>query len=230
MSCSHFVPDQRLFHLCKQRFRQVIDLPEDVPSWSVLDLTKPPATGEIIADWTVGKYDEKREGMYNTELFSVLDPSLRRNIHIGIDLGAPVNQPVLSFATGSVHSCGYNPAPGDYGNVVVVEYVFGKDGVARDVDGQDDDEEDLTHLWALYGHLNSKTLETLYAGKHVKEGETIGWIGDRKENGGWEPHLHFQLSVKEPATHDMPGVVAEKDIKQARLDFPHPFHVTGVLY
>uniref|UniRef100_A0A0C3SWS6 Peptidase M23 domain-containing protein n=1 Tax=Guillardia theta (strain CCMP2712) TaxID=905079 RepID=A0A0C3SWS6_GUITC len=41
-------------------------------------------------------------------------------------------------------------------------------------------------------------------------------------NGGWPPHLHFQLSLQQPTTHDMPGVVAKKDHDEALRLFPDP--------
>ncbi|GIT41297.1 MAG: hypothetical protein Ct9H300mP10_03070 [Methanobacteriota archaeon] len=55
-------------------------------------------------------------------------------------------------------------------------------------------------------------------------------MGDKHENGGWEPHLHFQLSLVEPETHDLPGVVAPEDREQALLDYPDPRLVLGPLY
>ena len=50
------------------------------------------------------------------------------------------------------------------------------------------------------------------------------------ENGGWEPHLHFQLSYQEPETHDMPGVVAPSDREEALQIYPDPRLVLGTLY
>ena len=66
--------------------------------------------------------------------------------------------------------------------------------------------------------------------KFLLPGFIVGWIGSEEENGGWKPHVHFQLSVKEPSTHDMPGVVSAEEREQAIQDYPHPFHVTGQLY
>ena len=42
--------------------------------------------------------------------------------------------------------------------------------------------------------------------------------------------MHFQLSFEEPLTHDMPGVVADKDHAQALRTFPDPRLVLGDLY
>ena len=59
----------------------------------------------------------------------------------------------------------------------------------------------------------------------------IGQIGDCAENGGWTgSHVHFQLSMDEPATHDMPGTVSRADRGKALLVYPDPRYVLGELY
>ena len=64
----------------------------------------------------------------------------------------------------------------------------------------------------------------------VNRGEIVGWIGGKEENGGWEPHLHFQLSWSDPMTHDMPGVVDPKDRSDALAKYPDPRIVLGPIY
>ena len=52
-------------------------------------------------------------------------------------------------------------------------------------------------------------------GSFVKKGEKIGEIGAISENGGWSPHLHFQLMLTLlDYQNDFPGVCMEyeKDI------------------
>ena len=207
-----FIPDPRLTELSSHKFSPVINLPTNVRGYKLLNLAKGPSADEDadMTDWTIGGYNEVRENMYTSNLFSGV-----RNIHMGIDLGAPISTPVMSFAKGAVHSFGYNEAALDYGNVVILEYKFG------DLD-----------LWALYGHLSATTIANgrLTIGKQFEAGEIVGWVGSKEENGGWPPHVHFQLSVKKPLTHDMPGVVSREERSQAILDYPHPFHVTGQLY
>ena len=61
-------------------------------------------------------------------------------------------------------------------------------------------------------------------------GSILGWLGDRTENGGWNPHVHFQLSLVEPITHDLPGVVSAVDRDWARKNYPDPRLVLGPLY
>ena len=182
----------------------VVNLPED---YAVLDLSggtwTPPNT-----EYSVGKYDEVRPNLYNTELFGGT-----RLIHMGIDIGGPVGTPCMAFANGEVSHFGYNPEPGDYGNVVIIRH---------DIDG--------TPVWALYGHMDAASIEGKTVSQKVSAGEEIAWFGANHENGGWEPHLHFQLSLVEPGTHDLPGVVAPEDREQALLDYPDPRLVLGPLY
>jgi len=55
-------------------------------------------------------------------------------------------------------------------------------------------------------------------------------MGEKHENGGWEPHVHFQLSLIEPKVPDLPGVVRRADREQALVDYPDPRLVLGALY
>ena len=193
-----------MIHWERHRFSEVVILPEE---YTVLDLSKgqwvPPET-----IFSIGKYDELRPGMYNTEIFHG-----ERFLHVGIDIGAPIGTPCMAFSDGEVSHFGYNPEPGDYGNVLIIKHKL--DGVS---------------LWALYGHLSSESIENKILGQKVVAGEVVAWFGDESENGGWEPHLHFQLSLIEPETHDMPGVVAPEDREQALKDYPDPRLVLGPLY
>jgi hypothetical protein len=43
-------------------------------------------------------------------------------------------------------------------------------------------------------------------------------------------HLHFQLAVHPPKTHDMPGVVTLKGRDEALLEYLDPRYVLGNLY
>ena len=79
----------------------------------------------------------------------------------------------------------------------------------------------LTLTW-----FNSST----YIKRLVKKGDQIASIGTKEENGGWNPHLHFQLSYIEPHTHDLPGVVSKEKFEWARRVFPDPRMVLGQLY
>eukprot|EP00966_Prymnesium_polylepis_P148582 3432355-Prymnesium_polylepis.1 len=55
-------------------------------------------------------------------------------------------------------------------------------------------------------------------------------MGGVHENGGWPSHVHFQLSVVRPETHDMPGVVSASQHHAALKRYPDPRMVLGPLY
>ena len=185
-------------------FQPVVHLPDE---YEVRDFT----TGDDSPskyEFDIGRYDEMRPGMYSTELFGG-----SRLLHVGIDIGGPIGTPCMAFMDGEISHFGYNPADGDYGNVVITKHLL--DGVP---------------VWALYGHLNAASIEGKRVGQKVKAGEVIAWFGAFEENGGWEPHLHFQLSLVEPETHDLPGVVAPEDREHALAIYPDPRNVLGPLY
>jgi len=185
-------------------YHPVVFLPDE---YEVRDFTN----GEYSPsqyEFDIGRYDELRPGMYSTDLFSD-----GRFLHVGIDIGAPVGTPCMAFDDGEISHFGYNPDDGDYGYVLITKHI---------IDGRS--------VWALYGHLNSKSIENKEIGQKISKGEVICWMGDKHENGGWESHLHFQLSLKEPETHDMPGVVSPDNRDQALEDYPDPRLVLGPIY
>ena len=63
-----------------------------------------------------------------------------------------------------------------------------------------------------------------------EKGQTFTEVGPAPENGDWPPHLHFQLSIQRPATHDLPGAVAREDREEALALYPDPRRVLGQLY
>ena len=185
-------------------YHPVVDMPEE---YTILDLSEG-SWGRPETEFSIGKYDEVRPNLYNTELFAG-----ERNVHMGIDIGGPTGTPCMAFMDGEISHFGYNPAAGDYGNVVITKHEIGS-----------------ALVWALYGHLDAASIEGKRIGQKIEAGEVIAWFGDFDENGGWEPHLHFQLSLVEPETHDLPGVVASEDREKALRDYPDPRLVLGPLY
>lgn len=199
---SAFDPDA----LKRQQFHPVIDIGEH---WKVLDLTKGYHPEEISLDPpSIGRYNEIRRNMYNTGLFRGI-----RNIHMGIDIWVPAGTPVHAFADGKILSARDNANPGDYGPTIVTEHKLGQ----------------MT-IYALFGHLTRESLHKVVGGKPLHRGEVFTEVGDVQENGGWLPHLHFQLSLERPAEPDMPGVVSEEDHAEALTKWPDPQLVLGRLY
>tara|TARA_B100000900_G_scaffold416096_1_gene449050 strand:+ start:3493 stop:4074 length:582 start_codon:yes stop_codon:yes gene_type:complete len=185
-------------------YHPVVHLPDE---YEVRDFTK----GEYSPsefDFDIGRYDELRPGMYSTDLFSD-----GRFLHVGIDIGAPVGTPCMAFEDGEISHLGYNAAAGDYGHVIITKHLI-----------------DEVPIWALYGHLSADSIKGKKIGQRISGGEVICWMGDKHENGGWEPHLHFQLSIEEPKTHDMPGVVSPDQREEALAKYPDPRNVLGPIY
>ena len=148
----------------------------------------------------IGRYNEVRL-LYTSPLFGPNSNPIaeRRTVHLGLDLFAPPGTPVRSPLDGVVHAVAYNKAPLDYGHVVILRH----------------EPADGPQFFTLYGHLASDCLSTLKIGDRIAAGRQFASIGDVHENGGWGPHLHFQLilDLLDLGT-DFPGVApgSERDI------------------
>ena len=147
--------------------------------------------------------------MYTGELFEKSD----RFIHMGIDIGAPIGTAVKSFYDGEIFLFKYNNLKLDYGYTIITKHKFNHQSI-----------------YALYGHLSKSSIENKKVGQKLHSGEILGYIGREDENGGWPPHVHFQLSLIEPKECDLPGVVSEKNHDVALKIFPDPRIVLGKIY
>ncbi|MFH5833432.1 peptidoglycan DD-metalloendopeptidase family protein [Halalkalibaculum sp. DA384] len=177
--------------------------------WYVFDFSMGYDPGLIRREkWGIGRYNEKRRGMYVAPQYQN-----RRNIHVGIDFWTPAGVPVCAFFEGEIAYLADNARPGDYGPTVVTRHSL--DGAV---------------LFALHGHLARASLDRLEKGQEIKKGQEFAEVGAHRENGGWEPHLHFQLSVEDPGRADMPGVVAEENIETALEKYPDPRLIVGDIY
>ncbi len=201
-TCSNFDP----VALSRRNFYPVIDIGN---TQNVLDLTKEYDPKAITLDPpSIGRYNEKRPNMYNTRMYGGV-----RNIHIGIDIWVPAGTPVYAFSDGYVLFYRDNANPGDYGPTIVTEH---------NLEG--------TQIYALFGHLSRESLRKVHEGMPLEGGVAFTEVGDENENGGWLPHLHFQLSLKRPCEPDMPGVVSEDALPEALETWPDPQLVLGRLY
>ncbi|TDJ10777.1 MAG: hypothetical protein E2O64_04540 [Gammaproteobacteria bacterium] len=136
----------------------------------------------------IGRYRENRS-LYQSELFRSASTEAR-SFHLGLDLFAAADTPVMAPLDGKVLSVTDNARDLDYGPTVILQH---------DADGQE--------FFTLYGHLSPATLDHLEPGQEVGAGETIGWIGTYPSNGNWPPHLHFQVMTDMlDYQGDFPGV------------------------
>jgi len=199
-------------------FYPIVQLPEEY--W-VFDFTKPNNTAwDCPFEYQIGRYDEHRPGMYNTELFGG-----ERDLHVGLDIGAPVGTPVHAFADGKVFSKGINPEAGSYGPTIITEHEL---KLPESVGSRDF--SPAQKFWVLHGHLSTESLDMVEVGESITVGQIIATIGHENENGGWPPHIHIQLSLKQPEVNDLPGVVKLSDREAALKLYPDPRLIVGPVY
>jgi 4-aminobutyrate aminotransferase-like enzyme/Ser/Thr protein kinase RdoA (MazF antagonist) len=152
----------------------------------------------------IGRYDEPRL-LYNAALFQTSGNPTdeHRTIHLGMDLFAVAGTAVHAPLAGVVEAFADNTADLDYGPVVILKHTMHSASARNAGDASDGAE----HFYTLYGHLSRKSLAYLKIGQAVQKGEQFAALGDVHENGGWLPHLHFQIitDLLERGT-DFPGV------------------------
>jgi 4-aminobutyrate aminotransferase-like enzyme/Ser/Thr protein kinase RdoA (MazF antagonist)/murein DD-endopeptidase MepM/ murein hydrolase activator NlpD len=131
----------------------------------------------------------------------------RRTVHIGIDAFAAAGTPVHTPLEATVAFVGDRAGYLDYGGVVILRHET-PNGAA---------------FFTLYGHLAPRSLAGLQAGRRLKEGESFAVLGEVSENGGWRPHLHFQLALTTAGfDDDWPGVADPDELFLLREIFPNP--------
>ncbi len=130
------------------------------------------------ASFGVGRYDEARL-LYTSSLFATNGSACdeRRTVHLGIDLFVDPGTPLRAPLDGVVHAVANNSAPLDYGPLVILRH--------ETSDGEE--------FFTLYGHLTKETLGALQVGQPVAGAEMFARVGGASENGGWTPHVHFQI-------------------------------------
>lgn len=191
-----------------------IDLSVHNPFWDVNDVSdintfeafleqKRKETDRYIAH---GGYKEQRALYRRSARFQ---DGVVRDVHMGIDLWAPAGTSVHAFMDGTIHSFANNGDAGNYGPTLILEHDFkGK------------------KLYSLYGHLALSAMENWSVGLRFRESELIATLGAPHENGGYSPHLHFQLmTAMGDFNGDYVGVLASEQLasyENVILD-PNPF-------
>jgi 4-aminobutyrate aminotransferase-like enzyme/Ser/Thr protein kinase RdoA (MazF antagonist) len=199
-------------------FAPVLDGPMEGSRVEVLDLSVGSArVSNGTIDWQqgeavgIGRYGEAR-------LPSPSDPSEgggleRRTVHLGMDLFVSPGTRLHAPIAGVVHAFGDNRAPLDYGPVIILRHETG----AGDL------------FFTLYGHLSRESLEGLRVGRRIARGEAFASVGATEVNGGWVPHVHFQV-ITDLLDRDLdyPGVCrsSERDVWCAFS--PDPNAILGV--
>ena len=141
-----------------------------------------------------GGYGEHRIFYEQSPLFNdVSKPP--RCFHLGLDLWSPAGTAVYAPLDARVHSFRYNDQMLDYGATIILEHALNN-----------------SSFYTLYGHLSLASLENVYPGKPIIKGEHFATFGNRNENGGWVPHLHFQVILDMGGrVGDFPGVATQAE-------------------
>jgi 4-aminobutyrate aminotransferase-like enzyme/Ser/Thr protein kinase RdoA (MazF antagonist)/murein DD-endopeptidase MepM/ murein hydrolase activator NlpD len=184
----------------------------DVKSFTNLLFGRMHASGATVG---IAGYNEARP-VYTSEPFRSASDEIEswRTVHLGIDLFQEPGSPVFAPLDGSVHSSQDNAAPLDYGPTIILEHSM---------------DAGRGKFFTLYGHLTPESLDGLRPGLKVEKGSRIGKIGNFPGNGGWPPHVHFQIICDLLGRcGDFPGVAPPEDRAVWLSLCPDPNLVLGI--
>ncbi len=178
--------------------------PADEPAFSGFIFGEMKKAGAEVG---VGGYNEPRMCYLGSQFSREgSDGPEWRTVHIGMDLFLPPGAPVFAPLEGVVHSFADNALPLDYGPAIILQHDAG--GVP---------------FYTLYGHLSRESLAGLGAGARITRGQKIAEIGAASVNGGWPPHLHFQIICDMLGKRgDFPGVAAPSEREEFLSACPDP--------
>ena len=158
-----------------------------------------------------GGYGEDRS-VYTQTLFAP-EGDEPRTVHLGVDVFAPAGASVFTPLNARVHSSQINDAEGDYGPTIILEHTPAPG----------------LKFHTLYGHLDRDSLKGLKPGTAFMAGEKFAELGTRRENGGWTPHLHFQIILDiGSAKGDYPGVAKRSEKDRWLSICPDPAKLLGL--
>ena len=175
----------------------------------------PEAVGSDIPH--VGHYLEPRL-VYTEPAFLTADHPVdgRRTLHLGVDVFLPAERAVHAPLAGVVVAAVDRARRLDYGGVVILAH--------------ETDEGDA--FFTLYGHLDPASIADLEVGQVIAKGAVFGQLGSIACNGGWQPHIHFQLSYSgahsDHLNHDWPGVADADDLVYQSALYPNPAGILGL--
>ncbi|MFK7835900.1 MAG: aminotransferase class III-fold pyridoxal phosphate-dependent enzyme [Sulfitobacter sp.] len=131
----------------------------------------------------------------------------RRTVHLAVDVFTKAGTPMFAPMQGEVFVAEYREGHLDYGGVIIL----------RHKTPQGDP------FYTLYGHLDPEFLDRLCVGQVIEKGEAFCRLGDPTMNGGWAPHVHFQLALTtEGIEADWPGVGDPDEMYLWRAICPNP--------
>ncbi len=181
-----------------------LDNPQEMQNWLNSKLQ---SAGKKIA---IGGYGEDRVVYKRSKHFG--SGTDARSIHLGIDLWIDAHTKVLAPFDGRVHSFQNNDNHGDYGATIILQHSINNET-----------------FYTLYGHLSMNSLKNKHEGMEIKAGEAFAELGEPNENGGWPPHLHFQI-VRDMGSKkgDYFGVANQQEKEKMMYLCPNPNLILGL--
>jgi len=131
----------------------------------------------------------------------------RRTVHLAVDVFAPAETPLFAPLSGTVEGAEYRDGHLDYGGVIILRH----------------ETPEGDPFFTLYGHLNPEFLDHLKPGDVVEKGQEFCRLGVPTKNGGWVPHVHFQMCLATGGMGaDWPGVGDPDEMYFWRAVCPNP--------
>ena len=152
-----------------------------------------------------GGYNELRN-LYKINTLFNDNQADERNIHIGMDLWIQAGTTILAALDGIVYGFDNNTGAGNYGPTIILKHHL----------------ENIT-FYTLYGHLSMESINNIKVGTFFKKGQKLATLGNASVNGGYSPHLHFQI-IKNIGKNesDYPGVCSKKELDYYLENCPNP--------
>ncbi len=155
----------------------------------------------------LGRYGEPRL-IYTDPVFRRDDSPIadRRTVHLALDIFAPDGGSIHAPLDGRIHRAEQRAGRLNHDGMVILSH--------RTPD------EDI--FFTLYGHLDPASIAELNEGQAVERGEAFAKLGAPDCNGGWAPHLHFQLFLIDAGETGWPGVAEPDEFDLWRSVCPNP--------
>ena len=164
--------------------------------------------GSEYGDVWLGHYNEPRL-IYTAPGFrkGPWKASNRRTVHIAIDVFMVAGTPLFSPMDAVVEFWEDRQFELDYGGMVILRH----------------ETPEGDSFYTLYGHLDPESIAHLEVGQKIARGEQFARLGHQGVNGGWIPHVHFQLALTtEGMGLDWPGVADADELFLWNAICPNP--------
>lgn len=155
-------------------------------------------------------------GYYNEPRLIYAEPAFRkgpwkasdrRTVHLAVDIFAPAETILHAPMSGRVEAVENRNAHLDYGGVVILHH----------------ETPEGDPFYTLYGHLDPEVCGRLKPGDPVAQGAAFARLGNSTQNGGWAPHVHFQLALTtDGMQNDWPGVGDPDEMELWHAVCPNP--------